>query len=60
MLPNNDKTKADPYVYVERLLKGMNHQLIVNLCEERLDTDRYPGLKVGSVTAPNNNAGNWE
>ena len=60
MLPYTDKTKAEPYVYVERLLKGMNHQLIVNLCEERIDTDRYPGLKVGSVTAPNNNAGNWE
>lgn len=60
MLPYTDKTKAEPYVYVERLLKGMNHQLIVNLCEERIDTDRYPGLKVGSITAPNNNAGNWE
>lgn len=60
MLPYTDKTKAEPYVYVERLLKGMNHQLIVNLCEERIDTERYPGLKVGSVTAPNNNAGNWE
>lgn len=60
MLPKTDPKKADPYYYQERLLKGMNHQLIVNLCEERLDTDRYPGLKVGSVTAPNNNAGNWE
>lgn len=60
MLPNDDPTKAAPYYYQERLLKGMNHQLIVNLCEERIDTERYPGLKVGSVTAPNNNAGNWE
>ncbi|MGM9774242.1 MAG: hypothetical protein ACI3Y2_03445 [Candidatus Egerieousia sp.] len=42
------------------LLKGMNHQLLVNLNAEREDTDRYPGLQVGSVTAPNNNAGNWE
>ncbi|MCQ2184896.1 MAG: hypothetical protein MJY62_05760 [Bacteroidales bacterium] len=42
------------------LLRGMNHQLIVNLNAEREDTDRYPGLKVGSVSAPNNNAGNWE
>lgn len=52
--------EAEKYYYQEKLLKGMSHQLIVNLCEERLDTDRYPGLKVGSVTAPNNNAGNWE
>lgn len=42
------------------LLKGMDHQLLVNLNAERTDTDRYPGLMVGSVDAANNNAGNWE
>lgn len=42
------------------LLKGMNHQLLVNLNAEREDTGRYAGLQVGSITAPNNNAGNWE
>lgn len=42
------------------LLKGMDHQLIVNLNAEMTDTDRYPGLMVGSVENPNNNAGNWE
>ena len=42
------------------LLKGMDRQLIVNLNEERKITDRYPGLKVGSIDQPNNNAGNWE
>ena len=42
------------------LLKGLDNQLRINLDAERKDTDRYPGLKVGSVTAPNNNAGNWE
>ncbi len=42
------------------LLKGMDNQLRINLDAEREDTGRYPGLKVGSVTAPNNNAGNWE
>ena len=52
--------KEGTYYYREHLLKGMNHQLIVNHCEERLDTERYPGLKVGSISAPNNNAGNWE
>ena len=59
MLPSGPG-EPEKYYYQEKLLKGMNHQLIVNLCEERSDTDRYPGLKVGSVTAPNNNAGNWE
>ena len=45
--------------YVE-LLEGMDHQQIVNLVYERCDTDRYPGLQVGSIENPNNNAGNWE
>ena len=42
------------------LLKGMDHQQIVNLVAEREDTDRYGGLMVGSVDNANNNAGNWE
>lgn len=44
----------------ESLLKGMDHQLLVNLKADREDSGRYPGLMVGSVTNPNNNAGNWE
>jgi len=42
------------------ILKGMDHQQIVNLVAEREDTGRYPGLMVGSVDNANNNAGNWE
>ena len=42
------------------LLKGMDYQLIVNLNAERKDQNKYEGLQVGSITAPNNNAGNWE
>jgi len=42
------------------LLSGLNRQLVVNLNSERKTTDRYPGLRVGSIEAPNNNAGNWE
>ncbi len=42
------------------LLKGLDNQLRINLDAERNETGRYPGLKVGSITAPNNNAGNWE
>ncbi len=42
------------------LLTGLDNQLRINLDAEREDTGRYPGLKVGSITAPNNNAGNWE
>ncbi|MBR3064717.1 MAG: hypothetical protein IKG90_03585 [Bacteroidales bacterium] len=43
-----------------KLLKGMDRQQIVNLVAEREDTDRYPGLMVGSIDNANNNAGNWE
>ena len=42
------------------LLRDMDRQLIINLIAEREDTERYPGLMVGSVENPNNNAGNWE
>ncbi len=46
-----------PYDY---LLLGLDRQLIVNLNSDRDISGRYPGLKVGSIDAPNNNAGNWE
>ncbi|HKM12858.1 MAG TPA: hypothetical protein PL115_02175 [Bacteroidales bacterium] len=42
------------------LLKGMDRQLVINLIADREDTERYPGLMVGSIENPNNNAGNWE
>ena len=42
------------------LLKGMDNQLRINLDAEKRDQNRYEGLQVGSITAPNNNAGNWE
>ncbi len=41
-------------------LKGLNEQLIINLNEQRRLNDQYEGLKVGSLTETNNNAGNWE
>ena len=43
------------------LLKGLQpEQLRINLDAEREDQGRYKGLQVGSISAPNNNAGNWE
>ena len=42
------------------LLTGMNNQLRINLDAEQRDLNRYEGLQVGSISAPNNNAGNWE
>ena len=42
------------------LLKGLDNQLRINLDADRRAQNKYEGLQVGSVTAPNNNAGNWE
>jgi hypothetical protein len=42
------------------LLKGLDRQLIINLNDDAMKRNRYPGLKVGSIDQPNNNAGNWE
>ena len=49
------------------LLKGLDNQLRINLDaqekernEKKYGTADFSGLKVGSITAPNNNAGNWE
>ena len=42
------------------LCNGMDNQLRINKDAECRDQNKYEGLQVGSVTAPNNNAGNWE
>ena len=42
------------------LCVGLDNQLRINLDAERKDQNKYEGLQVGSITAPNNNAGNWE
>ncbi len=41
-------------------LGDLNQQELVNLIDKEQKLEHYPGLKVGSVDAPNNNAGNWE
>jgi hypothetical protein len=40
-------------------LKGMDEQTIINLISKFEDIDRYPGLKVGSLSEPSTD-GNWE
>lgn len=44
----------------KKLLKGLDNQLRINLDAEKKAQNRYEGLQVGSISAPNNNAGNWE
>lgn len=44
----------------KKLLKGLDNQLRINLDAECRTKNSYEGLQVGSISAPNNNAGNWE
>ncbi len=41
-------------------LQGINDQELTNLIDTQTKLKRFPGLKVGDVETPNNNAGNWE
>ena len=42
------------------ILSGLDEQLLINLNDQRRTNEKYPGLKVGSLTETVNNAGNWE
>ena len=44
----------------ETYLGDLNQQELVNLIDKEQKLEHYAGLKVGSIEAPNNNAGNWE
>lgn len=41
-------------------LQGLERQEVINLKEVDIKLNKYPGLRVGSLTEANNNAGNWE
>ena len=41
-------------------LWDLNNQERVNIIDKETKLEHYPGLKVGDIEAPNNNAGNWE
>ncbi len=41
-------------------LGDLDKQLLINLKDKVTKMNRYTGLRVGSVTEINNNAGNWE
>ena len=42
------------------ILRDLDRQLVINLNDQRRTNEKYPGLKVGSLTETINNAGNWE
>ena len=46
--------------HYDTYLHDLDNQERVNLIDKEKKLEHYPGLKVGSIEAPNNNAGNWE
>jgi len=47
-------------VHNDVVLFDLDRQLVVNLNEKMKNMNNFPGVKVGDVIEPNNNAGNWE
>ena len=41
-------------------LQGLDRQLIINYNALREKITGFPGMRVGNIVEPNNNAGNWE
>ncbi len=67
MAAKSDTTKSGAPIYLfeaktpyEVYLQGLDHQEIVNLKDLAIKLSKFPGLQVGSIETPNNNAGNWE
>ena len=65
---NNDYTTSqgirvplfEARAHFNTYLWDLNAQERVNLIDKETKLEHYPGLKVGDIFAPNNNAGNWE
>lgn len=50
----------EAYVLNDVFLGDLDRQLVVNYNDQRTKITGFPGMKVGDVKIPNNNAGNWE
>lgn len=50
----------EAYVLNDVFLGDLDRQLVVNYNDQRTKITGFPGMKVGDVRVPNNNAGNWE
>lgn len=50
----------EAYVLNDVFLADLDRQLVVNYNDQRTKITGFPGMKVGDVRVPNNNAGNWE
>jgi hypothetical protein len=67
MATRSDTTKSGAPIYLMEAktpytvyLNGLDKQEIINLIDVQLKLGKYPGLMMGSIEMPNNNAGNWE
>ena len=67
MATKNSTTKSGAPIYLLEVktpydvyLNGLDQQEIANMKDLQIKLNRYPGLMVGSLETPNNNAGNWE
>ncbi|WP_321481329.1 hypothetical protein [uncultured Bacteroides sp.] len=67
MATKSDSTKSGAPIHLlevkapyDSFLQGLDEQEIVNLKDKQIQLGKYPGLMVGSLDTPNNNAGNWE
>ena len=50
----------EAYALYDDLFNGMDRQEVINYKDERYKITKFEGVKVGSLTEANNNAGNWE
>ncbi|MDD4419049.1 MAG: hypothetical protein PHH81_09575 [Bacteroides graminisolvens] len=67
MATKNTTTKSGAPIYLLEVktpydvyLNGLDQQEVANMKDLQTKLNRYPGLMVGSLETPNNNAGNWE
>ena len=67
MATKNSTTKSGAPIYLLEVktpydvyLNGLDQQEIANMKDLQIKLNKYPGLMVGSLETPNNNAGNWE
>jgi len=50
----------EAFVMNDVFLGDLDRQLVINYNDQRTKITGFPGIKVGDVKVPNNNAGNWE
>lgn len=67
MATRSDTTKSGAPIYLLEAktpytvyLEGLDKQEVINIIDIQQKLGKYPGLMMGSIETPNNNAGNWE